>query len=232
MAIRLDAEQVDAQGFPVVTWEEDRNLFAPEGFGPARVCCFIRPDKTTGVLQFVSAGSVRHGQFEEARPWELLKSFEKGSADQLYYAAQDRAALDLLAGKSKSGAGRLLATDGAHVMLANFADEHASEAMHLNCADASLTDMGTLHNRLNREFLVKRAPLVGEICGGEYVWPKDRPFIAYESPAPAVLPRWKRWFMGADPIVLPVAITLTEIVEAFPGIPVYAFKGMEIVRID
>ena len=119
-------KRVDAQGLPVVTWEEDRNLFAPEGAGPARVACFIRPDEKTGVLQFVSAGSVRHGAFEEARPWELLKSFQSGTADQLYYAASDRAALDLLASKSKSGAGRLLATDGAQVMLANFADERAS----------------------------------------------------------------------------------------------------------
>ncbi|MGO9058025.1 MAG: hypothetical protein ACLQU2_11675 [Candidatus Binataceae bacterium] len=195
MAIRLDPEQTDAQGLPVVTWEEDRNLFAPEGFGPARVACFIRPDRETGVLQFVAAGSVRHGPFEEARPWELLKSFEKGSADQLYYAASDRAALDLLASKSKSGAGRLLAADGALVMLANFGDARASVPTHLNCADASPVEVALLHDRLHREFIARRPQLVDEICGGEYIWPKDKPFIAFQPPAPAVIPRWKTWLV-------------------------------------
>jgi hypothetical protein len=191
MAIRLDPEQADAQGFPVVSWEEDRNLFAPEGAGPARVACFIRPDKETGVLQFVTTGSVRIGSFEEARPWETLKSFEKASADQLYYTASDRAALDLLAGKSKSGVGRLLAADGALVMLANFADARASVATHLNCADATLTDMAMLHDRLHREFIARRANAINELCGSEHIWPKDKPFIAYEPPALAIMPRWK-----------------------------------------
>ena len=71
MAIRLDAKAEDAQGLPVVSWEEDRNLFAPGGATPARVSCFIRPDEN-GVLQFVSIGPVRHGETEEARPWEKL----------------------------------------------------------------------------------------------------------------------------------------------------------------
>jgi hypothetical protein len=191
MVIRLDREQADAQGLPVVTWEEDRNLFAPEGAGPSRVACFIRPDAKTGVLQFVAAGSVRHGSFEEARSWELLKSFEKGVGDQLYYTSSDRAAIDLLTSKSKSGVGRLLAKDGALVMLANFADAHASVAMHLNCADATLTDVALLHDRLHREFIAKRLHLVNELCGGGYIWPKDKPFEAYKPPAPAVIPRWK-----------------------------------------
>ncbi len=191
MAIRLDPEQTDAQGLPVVSWEEDRNLFAPEGPGPARVACFIRPDQETGVLQFVAAGPVRHGPFEEARPWELLKSFENGSADQLYYAASDRAALDLLASKSQSGAGRLLAADGALVMLANFADARASVATHLNCADASPVEVALLHDRLHRQFIVKRPQLVNEMCGGEYIWPQDKTFVAWQPPAPAVIPRWK-----------------------------------------
>jgi len=179
MAIRLDPEALAAQGLPVLTWQEDRNLFAPEGPGPARVACFIRPDAETGVPQFVASGSVRHG------------SFEKATADQLYYAASERAALDLLASKSKSGAGRLLAADGALVMLANFADARASVATHLNCADATLTDMALLHDRLHREFIGKRLHLVNELCGGEFVWPKDKPFIAYKPRAPAVIPRWK-----------------------------------------
>jgi hypothetical protein len=93
MAIQLDDEGVGKQGFPVVCWEEDRNLFAPEGHGPARVACFIKPDEH-GVLQFVCVGSVRHGQFVEARPWDKLKSFERATAEHLYFSAGDRAALD------------------------------------------------------------------------------------------------------------------------------------------
>jgi hypothetical protein len=210
MGIRLDPEQTDMQGLPVVTWEEDRNLFAPEGPGPARVACFIRPDRETGALQFVAAGSVRQGSFEEARPWELLKSFEKGAADQLYYSASDRAALDLLASKSKSGAGRLLTADGAFVMLANFAGARASVATHLNCADATLSDIALLHDRLHREFIGKRLHLVSDLCGGEYIWLKDKPFVAYEPAAPAVVPRWK-----ARLVDLSIAATLGLIAWAF-----------------
>ena len=57
MTIRYDDVTHDAQGFPVVCWEEDRNIFAPDGFGPARVACFIRPDKETKELMFVAAGN-------------------------------------------------------------------------------------------------------------------------------------------------------------------------------
>jgi hypothetical protein len=119
MAIKLGEQSVDAQGLPVVSWEEDRNLFSPDGSSRARVTCFIRPD-AAGVLQFVSVGPVRHGAFEEARPWEKLVSFAVERAEQLYHSSADRALLDVLANKSKSGAGRLLTTDGALVMVANF----------------------------------------------------------------------------------------------------------------
>jgi hypothetical protein len=37
----------------------------------------------------------------------------------------------------------------------------------------------------------KRPLLLNEICGGEYIWPKDKPFIAFQPPAPAIIPRWK-----------------------------------------
>lgn len=191
MAIKLDAQQaVDAQGLPVVSWEEDRNLFAPGGISPADVACFIRPD-AAGVLQFVSVGSVRQGEFEEARSWEKLVSFGPGTADQHYYSAADRALLDVLTTKSQSGAARLLMTDGAHVMLANFADERASVAMHLNCADCAPVDMALLHDRLTREFIGKRPYLVRDQCDGDYLWPKDKPFMAYTPHAPAALPRWQ-----------------------------------------
>jgi len=189
MAIRLDPVAADDQGLPVVTWEEDRNLFAPDGISPARVACLIRPD-ASGVLQFVSIGSVRHGAFEEARPWEKLVSFAVERAEQLYHSSADRALLDVLANKSKSGAGRLLTTDGALVMVANFADDRRSVPMHLNCADCTPVEAAMLHDRLRLEFIDKRWDLVADKCGGEHAWPKDRPFVAYTPPAPATVPRW------------------------------------------
>jgi hypothetical protein len=174
MAIRLDAETVDKQGFPVVSWEEDRNLFAPEGHGRARVACFIKPDKE-GVLHFVCVGSVRHGRFEEARRWDMLRTFERATAEHLYYSGGDRAALDWLGSRSKSGAGRVLMADGAHVMLANFADVQVSAPMHLNCADCAPVEMVPLHDRLHREFIAKRDELVSNLCGTDAVWSKDKP---------------------------------------------------------
>ncbi len=198
MTIRLDPEGTDAQGLPVVTWEEDRNLFAPEGFGPARVACFIRPDEV-GVLQFVAAGSVRHGDYEEARPWEKLVSFGTGTAEQHYRSAGERALLDVLASKSKSGVARLLAADGAQVMLAHFADDRPSVPMHLNCAESSPVEVALLHDRLSREFIRKRPDLLQEMCDGEFRWTEDSPpFLAYTPPAPPAVPRWQARLVDAS----------------------------------
>lgn len=182
MAIRLDPVEVDDQGLPVVTWEEDRNLFAPDSSSPARVACFIRPDEK-GVFQFVSVGPVRHGEFEEARPWEKLASFAVERAEQLYRSSADRVLFDVLASKSKTGAGRLLAADGAVVILANFADERRSIPMHVNCADCTPVEAAELHDRLRHEFIDRRWDLVNDKCGGEYLWPMDKPFIAFQPPA-------------------------------------------------
>ena len=138
----------------------------------------------------MSVGAVRHGAFEEARPWEKLVSFGVDKADQHYYSAGDRTLLDMLSGKSKSGVGRLLATDGAFVILANFADERRSVPMHLNCADCLPVEAAMLHDRLRFEFLDRRLDLVAEQCGGEFTWSEDRPFAAH---SPAVAPRLPRW---------------------------------------
>jgi hypothetical protein len=189
MAIRLDPKAADAQGLPVVSWEEDRNLFAPGGAIRARVACFIRPDED-GVLQFVSVGLVRHGAFEEARPWEQLASFGVERADQHYYPTGGRALLDVLAGQSKSGIGRLLATDGAFVILANFADERRSVPMHLNCADCAPVEAAMLHDRLRLEFLDRRKDLIADQCDGDFVWSKDRPFATHVPGISAVPSRW------------------------------------------
>jgi hypothetical protein len=192
MGIKLDAEAVDAQGLPVVTWQEDRNHFAPGGIDRARIACFIQPDEV-GVLQFVAAGSVHHGAFVEARPWEALHSFGVAAAEQLYRAGSDRALLEVFASKSKTGAGRMLSTDGAQVMLANFPDRHASLPMHLNCAEASLVEMAVLHDRLQRAFIDQRTNFIHERCCG--IWPSDEPFIAYEPPARPDQPSWVVWLV-------------------------------------
>jgi hypothetical protein len=188
MAIKLEKTLKDAQGLPVVTWEEDRNHFAPEGAGCARVTCFLRPDEE-GVLQFVAAGSVRHGPFEDARPWELLQTFAKGSADELYYSAEDRALLQTLANKIKGDLGRLPTTDGAQVLLANFLGERLSDPMHINCASCASVDMAVLHDRLRLEFIDRRPVLLQDICDGDYRWSEDKPpFKAYVPPPQATVP--------------------------------------------
>jgi hypothetical protein len=190
MAIKLEPKAADVQGLPVVSWKEDRNQFAPGGPGPARMACFIRPDEH-GVLQFVSVG-LRHGAFEEARPWQTLTGFEVSSADKLHYSAGDRAILDMLASKSKSGVGRLLTTDGAVVILANFADERRSVPMHLNRAVCAPVEAAMLHDQLRLEFLDRRMNLVADQCDGNYVWPKDRPFDIHKPIVSASVPWWLR----------------------------------------
>jgi len=196
MAIRFDTVTLDEQKLPVVCWEEDRNIFAPEGIGPARVACFIRPDKESGKLMFVAAGSVRHGDFEEARPWELLHSFEPTVADQHYRSAHERVILDTL-GK-KNVLSRIVLTDGAHVMLATFADERASVGMHINCASAFPGEVALLHDRLRREFLDKRHHYVTGCCEGAFIWPEDKPaFKPFVLPKPVKLPAWADWLANA-----------------------------------
>jgi hypothetical protein len=201
MAIRLDPKAGDDQGLPVVTWEEDRNLFAPGGVSPARVACFIRPDDN-GVLQFVSVGLVRHGELEEARPWEALAGFAVSSAEKHYRSPAQGALFDMLANKSKSGAGRVLATDGAFVILANFGDERRSVPMHLNCADCKPVEAALLHDRLRLEFLDWRRDLIDERCDGEFVWPKDKPFNAFTPQVTPPLPRWMKGLVDTAIVLL------------------------------
>ena len=43
MAIHMEPVTRDAQGLPVVTWIEDRDMFAPGSGGRERISCFIRP---------------------------------------------------------------------------------------------------------------------------------------------------------------------------------------------
>lgn len=183
MGIKFDQVTMDAQGFPVVAWEEDRNAFAPEGFGRAHVACFIRPD-AQGVLQFVSVGAVRHGDYEEARRWSNLSAFTRDTAERLYAEPAKRALINALTNKSKSEAARVLFTDGAEVMLAKFADDRPGVPMHLNCAECTTAEMAILLDRLHREFILRRDALVHQKCAGEYRWSKRKPpFLPYRPPA-------------------------------------------------
>lgn len=211
MAIRLDPEQTDAQGLPVVTWEEDRNLIS----GRARISCFIRPDQT-GALQFVAAGPVRFGVFEEARPWERLVSFTVAKADELYYSTADRALIDIVTSRGKSGGARALAADGAFVILANFADERRSVPMHLNCADCTPVEIGMLHDRLRLEFLDRRAGVIERLCDGIPVWAKDRPYVAYKAASPASSRRGLAYLIDA----------LIVAGLAFLGVGLFRFLGL------
>jgi hypothetical protein len=196
MGLRLDPEQTDKQGFPVVSWEEDRNLFAPEGLGTARVACFIRPSET-GELQFVSVGTARAGEYEKARPWAALASFSAEGAERHYYSGTETALLHMLGSKTKNAAAQALLKDGAHVMLANFADQNPGIPMHLNCADCRPVELASLHDRLYREFILRRPDLVTEQCGGEFLWPDDRLFVAYEPPPRLAKPWWFEWAVNA-----------------------------------
>lgn len=193
MTIRFDDVKEDAQGLPVVSWTEDRNIFAPDGLGPARVACFVRPGEG-GELMFVAAGSVRYGAFEEARPWRLLKSFESSQAEQHYYSPERFAVMKVLREKNKMLA--IAMTDGAHILLASFADERASVPMHLNCASATPVEIAELHDRLRREFIDKRKEYVLKSYYRDYVWKGRKKFKAYVLPKPVELP-WADWGVHA-----------------------------------
>jgi hypothetical protein len=196
MVIRLDPEATDKQGFPVVTWEEDRNLFAPEGPGTTRIACFIRPNEA-GELEFVSVGSTRAGGYEKARPWAALASFSAERAEQHYYSGTETALLHMLGSKTKNSGAQALLRDGAHVILANFGDENPGVSMHLNCADCRPVELAALHDRLYREFVGKREELLRSKCEGEFIWLKDKPFLAYKPPAPPKKPWWFEWAVNA-----------------------------------
>ena len=192
MGIRLDPEQADAQGLPVVTWEEDRNQFAPEGPGPARVACFIRPDTETGVLQFVAAGSVRHGSFEEARPWEALKSFEKGiGGPALPFGLGSRCARSAREQKQKrrgppSGNGRR----ACHARQLHRRARKRRDAFELRRRDfhgyraVARSVAAGIHRQAPASHRTSYA--TANISGR-----RTNLLLAFQPPAPAVVPRWK-----------------------------------------
>jgi hypothetical protein len=177
----------DAAGFPIVAWTEDRNLASPESMTRARVECRIMKDAKTGILLFVARGTVRHGSFEEGKPWERLHGFSKHSADELYYT---RKQLEYRHhATSKSAGAKLALSDGAQVILAEFIDD---TALHVNCADASPVDIDRLHVALTREFLIYKHELVGKICRVAFEWPRDDDKVmTYEPGRPSPGPQGK-----------------------------------------
>ena len=158
----------DAAGFPVVSWTEDRNLSSPEAMSRARVECRIMKHPDTGMLLFVARGSVRHGAFEEGKPWERLRGFSKHTAESLYYTRKE---LELRHHFQNKGIGSKLAmTDSAQVLLAEFVDD---TPLHINCADATPVDIDRLHLMLAREFVGNQHMLVGNLCRIAFEWPVD-----------------------------------------------------------
>ena len=102
-----------------------------------------------------------------------------------------QAVLNEVRHRSKVSATRIALTDGAHVMLANFSDERRATPIHLNCAACASVDMSLLYERLDQEFVSKSAISSSmKKYQGDYVWPKDRPFEAYQPPAKVVMPLW------------------------------------------
>ncbi len=174
----------DPAGFPIVAWRESRNLASPEAMTRARVECRIMKDATTGVLFFVARGTVRHGSFEEGKPWDRLNGFSQPTADQLYYTKKQLDFRHHLAAKSVGA--KLAMSDSAHVLLAEFRDD---TALHINCADAPPVEIDRLRVALTREFVIRRDELVGDLCRVAYEWPiSDDKVMTHDSARPSPRP--------------------------------------------
>ena len=168
----------DAAGFPGVSWSEDRNIASPEAMRRARVECRIMKDAASGTLMFVARGTVRHGTFEEGKPWQHLRGFSNASADGLYYTKEQLEARQHLAGKSLGG--RVALSDSAQVLRAEFDDD---TPLHVNCATAPPVDIERLHLALTREFVGNRSILADSICRDAYRWPVDDERVITYDPA-------------------------------------------------
>ena len=153
--IAFDEVTQDAQGLPVVSWIEDRNLHA--GAGHVRVACHIEPD-AQGVLQFCCGG--------QKRPWSALRSFALSTAEREYYDQNERMLLKYLGEKSKTGGPYM--QDTAHVIVAQFADERASVPMLLNRAVARPLEIAELHNRLRVAFIAGRGQIAAKRWQGDF----------------------------------------------------------------
>lgn len=174
MAIRIESVTRDAQGLPVVTWIEDRDMYSPGSGGRERISCFIRPDED-GVLHIVAAGSRRYGGEEEARPWQKLLGFEVVEAGRLYRTPLLSALIDAQTKKNPMTGAAL--TDGAFVTVALFSEEKRGldTPIHINCAAATPAEANELYALLRREFIGERDPILREVNFDDgFVWPKRK----------------------------------------------------------
>jgi hypothetical protein len=210
MSIRIDETiRKDAQGFPVVSWIEDRNMFASGAL--EKVTCVIRPNRE-GVLEFVAFGKVRFGDEEEALPWDQLEGFDVSEGEALYRTPEWAALIKAATEKSRIAAALL--RDGAAVIMARFKPRAESQPhyMHLNCASATLAEVHHLVARLDREFIGQRRRLVADRDCEDFVWQEasNGKFVAYVPVPLARLP----WYLAALANASVLAI-LTACVFAF-----------------
>lgn len=197
MGIKIEWETVDSNGFPMVSWKEDRNLVG--GAGYRRIMCFIWLG-ANGVLQFASSRRKWFQTKAEMRPWESLVSFSIESSDQIYYSGTDHALRNFSGSSKELGRSiQVLLADGAYVISANFSDDHPSLPMYLTRANCTQAQARELHDRLLREFIAKREGYVREINQGEYVWKGKYPTFGVRNNAGSkrdpIIP-WYGWVLA------------------------------------
>jgi hypothetical protein len=200
----------DAAGFPIVAWTEDRNLSSPEAMKRARVECRIMKDSHSGVLLFVARGTVRHGAFEEGRPWERLRGFSTQAAERLYYTKRELELRQHLG--SKSVGAKVALSDSAQVLLAEFFDQ---TPLHINCADAPQVDLDRLHLALRSEFISRQHELVGSLCQEAFYWPMEDDRVPIFHPTPPAGPRERRSRVLGEAVGWIVALAVVAALGSF-----------------
>ncbi|MBS0242719.1 MAG: hypothetical protein JSS20_11125 [Proteobacteria bacterium] len=200
----------DDAGFPVVRWTEIRNDAFGNG-GRVRIECRIVKAPNTGQLLFAARGPVRHGTFEETRPWEALRGFSVKRAEELYPTSAQRLFARQLSGKSVLS--NMLFGYQEQVLLAEFAGD---VRLHLNAVDASQVELERLHLVLTQAFVTRQRELVMRLCEEAYRWPpEDKRVETFEAGRQADLPA--RWTFRSA-IDFGFAVTL---LAAFAGLVVW-----------
>lgn len=159
-----DPNAFDDWGFPLAKWTEDRK------FSKETVVCFIT-EGTDGTLLFASTGGLPTDLIYRQRPWEKLIAFKPVPAAELYNSGIDRRLQHEFA--NRNALLRVLVPNDTIVMTAEFADDHSSIPMHLNCGKGTGLEIAELHNVLQRRFINQRQHLIDTICHGEFKLPQD-----------------------------------------------------------
>lgn len=157
----------DDAGFPIVSWTESRNFFAPGGFGHSRVECRIMKKAHTGELLFVARGQKDNAPFAQSELWQGLTRFSLQPAASLYRSPTDDIPYGALA---KTQLGQLFLTDKAKLFYAEFGP--GVSPIHVNYADASKRQFDRLHLALTNAFC-GREDYVASKCKTFYRWPID-----------------------------------------------------------